>query len=86
MKIDQNIWNQLKSLTGKDFYRALLKDPHWEFVNTIGAQQTFRHKLTGKTVSIHYHPTKKCGYGPNLLKDLLVARRIWTMVCKAQYD
>jgi len=74
MKLSKNTWDQLKSLNSKDFYQALKKDKNWDNIDSIGAQQTFRNKYNGKYISIHLHPTKKCGYGSKLLKDLL--RRI----------
>ncbi len=73
MKLPQNIWNQLKSLTSADFSQALHKDENWEFVDSKGAQHTFRNKTNGKYVSIHLHPAKKCGYGRKLLKELIKA-------------
>lgn len=77
MKLPKNIWNQLKSLTQKDLYQALKKDGNWEYIDSIGAQQTFRNKNNGDYVSIHLHPTKKCGYGAKLLKDL-IKKTGWT--------
>jgi hypothetical protein len=71
MKFPKNIWDQIKSLTSNDFYQALQKDDKWEFIDSKGAQQTFRNKCNGDYVSIHLHPTSKCGYGQKLLKDLL---------------
>lgn len=71
MKFPKNVWNQLKSLTSADFYKALYKDENWEFVDSKGAQQTFRNKNNGKYVSIHLHPANKGGYGRKLLKELI---------------
>ena len=70
MKFQRNIWNQIKYLTSKEIYNALVKDDNWELVETVGAQQIFRNS-SGKTISIHLHPSGKKGYGPSLLKELI---------------
>jgi len=56
MKISNHIWKQIKSLTSKEIYDALMKDDNWDFVETIGAQQTFRNS-SGENISIHLHPS-----------------------------
>jgi len=70
VKQPKHIWDQLKALSSGDLIRALEKDG-WEQVDHEGAEQIFRHP-DGRLVSIHHHPTKKAGYGPKLLKNLLM--------------
>ncbi|MBA7716229.1 hypothetical protein ES703_125297 [subsurface metagenome] len=71
MKYNKETRDQLRSLTSKEIYNALMKDKRWEYVDKIGAQQIFRNKLDGRNVSIHLHPTKKRGYSRKLIKKLL---------------
>jgi predicted RNA binding protein YcfA (HicA-like mRNA interferase family) len=70
-EMQKNVWDQLRSTTSKQIYNALIKDKTWVLVSTKGAQQIFRNKLDGRNVSIHLHPTDKCGYGPKLIKELI---------------
>ncbi len=67
MKLPQHIWHQIKSLTSKEIYDALMKDDNWQYIETVGAQQIFRNSY-GEYISIHLHPSSKKGYGPKLLK------------------
>jgi predicted RNA binding protein YcfA (HicA-like mRNA interferase family) len=71
MNYEKNVWDQLRSCSSKDFYRALKKDKNWNQTNSVGSQQIFRNKHDGRYVSIHLHPSDKGGYGPKLLKELL---------------
>jgi len=72
MNYPKQIWDQLKSLQSKDLYNALKKDKNWEQVDTVGAEQIFRHIADkDRYVHIHLHPTQKWGYGPKLLKNIL---------------
>ena len=73
MKYEKNLWEQLRSCKSKDLYHALKNDENWELATTKNAMQIFRNKHDGRNVSIHLHPTNKCGYGPKLIKELLEA-------------
>ena len=70
----QNIWNQLKSKTSNDLLKAIKKDGNWKFINSEGSRHIFineNNPPNKQVVSIHYHKTKKGGYGVGMLKDIL---------------
>ena len=68
MSFPSHTWARLRNLTAAELIAALERDG-WECDTHGGSMRIYRHPVTRRRVSIHFHPKKT--FGPKMLKGLL---------------